>query len=202
MRRHKSLETHNYWPGYVDALTNIALNLLFLVAIFVIGVAVLGVISAGRVDPKQKNQTDQAPFNITEQLKNVIRKIIVHAPSDKKPISSSKVLLETLESDETQSVLFRFKFEKNSFLINEQQQKDFAHQFATTISNSNTKFDLFALLITDDTLHIRGSMARLLALRNILLQSGVSADRINVRIIPNDSSLKAEHSIYLKIIEN
>ena len=33
----------NYWPGYLDALINVMLNLLFLVAVFAIGLVLLNV---------------------------------------------------------------------------------------------------------------------------------------------------------------
>ena len=31
------VQAPNYWPGYVDALTNVVLNLLFLIGVFTIG---------------------------------------------------------------------------------------------------------------------------------------------------------------------
>jgi hypothetical protein len=37
-RRRRGLEEQSYWPGYVDALTNVVLNLLFMVGIFAIGI--------------------------------------------------------------------------------------------------------------------------------------------------------------------
>ena len=35
------VEAPNYWPGYVDALTNVVLNLLFLIGVFTIGLVSL-----------------------------------------------------------------------------------------------------------------------------------------------------------------
>ena len=41
-KRHHELEVLNFWPGYVDALINVVLNLLFMVAIFAVGVFCMG----------------------------------------------------------------------------------------------------------------------------------------------------------------
>lgn len=40
-RRRAEATAANYWPGYVDALTNVVLNLLFLIAMFGIALAVM-----------------------------------------------------------------------------------------------------------------------------------------------------------------
>ena len=41
-------QEQNYWPGYLDALINVMLNLLFLVAIFAIGLVLLNLESFTR----------------------------------------------------------------------------------------------------------------------------------------------------------
>jgi hypothetical protein len=42
-KKHQKLESLNFWPGYVDALINVVLNLLFMVAIFAVGVFCMGI---------------------------------------------------------------------------------------------------------------------------------------------------------------
>lgn len=43
MKKHRRhLAEANFWPGYVDALVNVVLNLLFMVAIFAVGVFCMG----------------------------------------------------------------------------------------------------------------------------------------------------------------
>lgn len=39
-------EEINFWPGYVDALINVLLNLLFLVGVFTVGLVVLNMQAA------------------------------------------------------------------------------------------------------------------------------------------------------------
>jgi len=46
-KKHKSLEDNNYWPGYVDALVNVVLNMLFMVGIMAVGLVSLNVEALG-----------------------------------------------------------------------------------------------------------------------------------------------------------
>lgn len=46
-KKHKPLEDNNYWPGYVDALVNVVLNMLFLVGVMAVGLVSLNVEALG-----------------------------------------------------------------------------------------------------------------------------------------------------------
>ena len=46
-KKHKKLEDSNYWPGYVDALVNVVLNMLFMVGIMAVGLISLNVEALG-----------------------------------------------------------------------------------------------------------------------------------------------------------
>ncbi len=46
-KKHKPLEDNNYWPGYVDALVNVVLNMLFMVGIMAVGLVSLNVEALG-----------------------------------------------------------------------------------------------------------------------------------------------------------
>ena len=59
-------QEQNYWPGYLDALINVMLNLLFLVAIFAIGLLLLNM--------EGMNQQDQIS-RLNEQAKEVVDEI-------------------------------------------------------------------------------------------------------------------------------
>lgn len=39
--KHRKLDDNNYWPGYVDALVNVVLNMLFMVGIMAVGLVCL-----------------------------------------------------------------------------------------------------------------------------------------------------------------
>lgn len=67
----------NYWPGYVDALSNVVLNLLFLVAMLVISAGVFGALES--LSPRSPATTpDPMPVSRTESgslLAEAIKKI-------------------------------------------------------------------------------------------------------------------------------
>lgn len=45
--KRKGLESANYWPGYVDALVNVVLNMLFMVGIMAVGLICLNIEALG-----------------------------------------------------------------------------------------------------------------------------------------------------------
>ena len=46
-KKHKPLEESNYWPGYVDALVNVVLNMLFMVGVMAVGLISLNLEALG-----------------------------------------------------------------------------------------------------------------------------------------------------------
>lgn len=63
MKKRSSYRSENYWPGYVDALVNVILNLVFMVAVFLIALVV-----ASSVEKANVLKTE---IPIVEKLKNV-----------------------------------------------------------------------------------------------------------------------------------
>lgn len=57
MRRKKSQGAANFWPGYVDAMTNVVLNLLFMVAMFGISLAVFNTTQKGPGEVEKGSDT-------------------------------------------------------------------------------------------------------------------------------------------------
>ena len=61
--RQVSFSAVNYWPGYVDALTNVVLNLLFLIAMFATALAVIN--SAPRGSPGSRGGESARRIQVT-----------------------------------------------------------------------------------------------------------------------------------------
>lgn len=57
MRKKSAPGAANFWPGYVDAMTNVVLNLLFMVAMFGISLAVFNATPQGRGEVEDGSDT-------------------------------------------------------------------------------------------------------------------------------------------------
>lgn len=195
MSKRRSVAEHNYWPGYVDALTNIALNLLFLVAIFVIGVGALGMIASKK---SASSNDGSAPQRGVEVVKSVIRQIIIRAPEVGGGAGRSKVELELVEHD-SKSRVVKLGFGDGAFLLEGEQQSEISKRLMPELSADALKIEITTRISADDALLVRGAMTRLLSVRNMLLRSGVPSDRIEVRIVPDEGGGQIGQNIFLKI---
>ena len=54
--KHKKLESASYWPGYVDALVNVVLNILFMVGLMAVGLVILNVEAIDNLKKSQQAQ--------------------------------------------------------------------------------------------------------------------------------------------------
>lgn len=63
-KKHKPLEDCNYWPGYVDGLVNVVLNIVFLVGVMTVGLISLNMEALG--NSKLARQAEQL-YQINEE---------------------------------------------------------------------------------------------------------------------------------------
>lgn len=86
--KHKPLEENNYWPGYVDALVNVVLNMLFMVGIMAVGLVSLNVEALGNF--KLARQAQQL-YQINEEnmLLAALGTFIAAIPEIPKPVPAS-----------------------------------------------------------------------------------------------------------------
>ncbi len=75
-RKRPRLGSVNYWPGYVDAMTNVVLNLLFMVAMFGITIAVFN---------RTPKHSPAAPFSITVGVPKAAAPLPARVPVDPLP---------------------------------------------------------------------------------------------------------------------
>lgn len=87
-KKHKPLEESNYWPGYVDALVNVVLNMLFMVGIMAVGLVSLNVEALGNF--KLARQAQQL-YQINEEnmLLAALGTFIANIPEVPKPVQIS-----------------------------------------------------------------------------------------------------------------
>jgi hypothetical protein len=200
MGRNRELESHSYWPGYVDALVNIVLNLLFLVAIFVIGVAALGLLAARRVDPPpevQLIQPEDPP--IKRAAEKWIREFIVKGASSEPAKKPSTVSISVDQPTQGEGALrIRMEFDRSVFLLSKKEQDELIDSLSGISNFTNWNVSLVAFAPVDDALMQRASMNRLLSIRNVLLEKGLLSQRIQVRI---DTQIMDRNSMNMVVIE-
>lgn len=206
MSVHKDGEGYSYWPGYVDALTNIVLNLLFLVAIFVIGVAALGLVASQRKDVPEGAVLSTAPQTVVERIKDVVRKIIVSSPAtsaagsvaDVNQKSKPNVIVEKIEQ-QSDATLIRLAFAQDAYFINKVEEVGVLRQISAVLQAAGKKIVISAASQPEDALLVRGNMTRLLSIRNMLLRHGVAGELIEVRIDSQSSPNKASGQVLIEI---
>jgi hypothetical protein len=185
---HKEGEGYSYWPGYVDALTNIVLNLLFLVAIFVIGVAALGLVASQRKDVPVGAVVSTAPQTVVERVKNIVRKIIVSSPAtsdagaNANQKSKPSVSVDKID-EQLNTTLITLTFAQDAYLINKSEELAVLRQLSTVLQTAGKKILIWTVSPPDDALLVRGNMTRLLSIRNMLLREGIASESIEVRIV-------------------
>ena len=202
MSVHKEGEGYSYWPGYVDALTNIVLNLLFLVAIFVIGVAALGLVASQRKEVPVGAVVSSAPQTVVERFKDVVRNIIVSSPStvDGDGVEKNKpsVAVEKIEKTSDATVI-KLVFAQDAYLINKAEEAGVLRQLSSVLQTAGKKIVIWTASQPDDALLVRGNMTRLLSVRNMLLRHGISGDLIEVRIVPQAPMSKTTGHVFIEI---
>jgi hypothetical protein len=210
MSVHKEGESYSYWPGYVDALTNIVLNLLFLVAIFVIGVAALGLVAAQRKELPEGAVVSNEPQTVVERVKDVVRKIIVSSPVasgvgqggavevDVANNSKPSVLLEKLEKQADATVI-KLAFAQEAYVINKAEEVAVLKQLSAVLQVSGKKILIWTAAPPDDALLVRGGMTRLLSVRNMLLRHGVAPELVDVRMVSQSPTAKTTGHVFIEI---
>jgi len=201
MGRNRELESHSYWPGYVDALVNIVLNLLFLVAIFVIGVAALGLLASQRVDPPPEVQPVQAGDPpIKKAAEKWLREFIVKGASSEPVKKPSEVIISVDKPPSGQGIgRIRLQFDRSAFLLSPKEQDELLDSLSGLSNVTNLSVSLSAFAAEDDALLLRASMNRLLSIRNALLKKGYLSKNIQVRIETQVSERNSENMVVIEL---
>lgn len=227
-------EEINFWPGYVDALINVLLNLLFLVGIFTVGLLVLNaevaivqkeaarqkisqVLSSSPVSERQKKvqqmlnelpppvqampaqalpvpvQQEQATVaseapGLTREIR--IRRRVQLNESTRESAAESKQAV--VQDDAPELALGRLTGGKVAAkLVFELDQFAPAPQTvlpADIRADSDRQWLLVVLSEPDNPRLAREAFARLMSVRNLMLQSGIAARQIQIKVRPRPAT--------------
>jgi hypothetical protein len=208
-------EEVNYWPGYVDALVNVVLNLLFLVGVFTIGLvslnmeAVLAQQKLARLKVEHMLEKELSAENKKRALALLdkltakprpqpetyvqpeIREIVLKASHDT-PAPQTTAPQQTpaqlaLMASGGKRVLAQFAFHKDQFTFTDSKQA------LPKLSEDNATDKILLMVITDTTNPrlAQEAFSRLVSTRTAMLHNGMDAKNISLRVIP--SSQVATH---------
>lgn len=188
-RRHAS-SAESYWPGYVDALTNVVLNLLFLIAIFASGVFALGMKSAHR----QAAVVD-APVQVT---------VVSTGPEE--------VRIRVAEADITQNgqvsveglrrlgekALISIGFSAEAVTIADADRRSLWSRMQSGLRDSGQEpLLLWAVVDVNETSQRRAAYLRVMAVRDWLVASGVAPERISMRLLSGITERASGQMVYV-----
>ena len=215
-------EEVNYWPGYVDALVNVVLNLLFLVGVFTIGLVSLNMEAVlaqqklarlkienmldNELSPESKKKAlvllEKLPSKLLTQttaetpVLPQIREIQLKAPHDAtstKPQQTPEQIALTLSGGTR--VLTRFIFAKNQFAL-----QDGEH--AMPPFSEESKSQKVLLLVVTDTSNPRlahEAYTRLVSIRDAMLRNGFDPQKVTLRVMTNSATSALPTDIDLSV---
>ena len=192
----------NYWPGFVDALTNVVIAMIFVVIVLVVSLSYLAQTLVKRhaeemqvkVEASQKQASSAcvvAPDNkqrsdVEVKLPpdtDLVKRVVVKAEASENRASAPKVSLKDL--------FLIVEFPDATLTVS----GDASAQVATAMSSIRNKIGVIKaeLVFTGPAIELsenqRSAYFRLMSVRNILIDEGMAPANISVRI---DSSARSD----------
>lgn len=213
--KHKKLEAASYWPGYVDALVNVVLNILFMVGLMAVGLVILNVEAIANLKKAQQAEQLQKT-NENNLLLAALGTLLAVLP---KPTPASQSL--TAAADASQPIRLRapialdvgqpfavaplnqeinylrskanvgaspfvLEFAALQYSVSMAQLSTLGQHYRTSPSGSYWMLWATVPDAKDDT--ARQAFGRMSSVRQALVQQGVKADAISLRIIAQEGT--------------
>lgn len=195
-----------FWPGYVDAISTLVLNLLFVVCIFAIAVFVLGVeaskkqtaaaAAAADVAKTQEGQSLQVAAVAVERTpKSSAEKAIVEKPQEEQGRQVEMAVAERApEAKTVERVVvakgggaecsgISVRFQDDGFALSPEDRQEFAKN-AKGLARSNCReIQVIGYADVARSLAKRVAFMRIMSVREALIESGVEPSIIEVKIV-------------------
>ncbi|MEY2781563.1 MAG: hypothetical protein RL307_1267 [Pseudomonadota bacterium] len=190
-------DDEGYWPGYVDALVNVVLNLLFLLAILTLAAFVLGQ-KVGQNQQSQQSQQSQQTAPARAQAKTPqpaltqrpVRTLTGIAPEKLTVQASTRHAaspngLAVIDSREAQGGwLISVGTPGNAWLMNQAATPAWFQQLESALNLAQAKGPVSIWTNTDtDPQRQRQDYLRVIQMREWLLRLGVKPEHIQTRLV-------------------
>lgn len=165
----------SYWPGYVDALTNVVLNLLFLIAIFAAGVFSIGM-QVSRSGPTQVREVlDILPVT-------PVPRIAVMAEDAPAVENGRRVVLANVRQVAGEPVA-AIGFAASAVTVPEADRAALEAALQPLLADGVEEVRVWAVVDVADAVSRRASYLRVMAIRDLLRTLSIHADDIDMRLV-------------------
>ncbi len=203
---HSNDENINYWPGFVDAIMNVLLNILFMLCIMAFGLGLVqnqvrqtvNTNDDGDTPGKGSKQKKEKPTPLAFPTQETIDKFPVSQIKLKTPASS-----DTAASSAETSVKAKLNEQNILSLQFIRQSPEMQHELKThlqtflpQIAKPDEDIVVWAVDNEDTPNTNKLLFTRLMVVRNALVEIGIPANRIEVRMLPGETNKNALH-VYL-----
>ncbi|NIQ93846.1 MAG: hypothetical protein GWO11_06890 [Desulfuromonadales bacterium] len=211
--RHDDSDGSNiFWPGYVDATTNLALNLLFLLTIMITAVFMfalemgrIGVVEADKPEKQEAGVVEKTPVEPVDEIirlkleiQRLNKMLAQQQAQNAKPGGLEKTVdvsrsepkpLEGLEKEEKRDfeIVVRFKDESIAFSAKERERLLESLKPVVARGESNIYVEVPAGFSEAK----RMGFYRAMAVRNLLLELEMPKENINVSVVEGQDKANA-----------
>lgn len=199
--RRRGVQSEGFWAGYVGALVNVVLTLLFLVAVLAAESYVLGVEFSRKIVASALEASRQKLLREPEARPDVDRRIepetieVVEVPL---PETSRQVRIDTIRSVERQELL-QVRFPSESLELNDVARQALLPRFREFQRQSPGAVYTVWALSDADPQNRRVSFIRIMALRKALAEAGIENNRVVTRILPGRSTTLDGQLVYVLV---
>jgi hypothetical protein len=199
-RRHGGGDA-GYWPGYVGALINVVLSLMFLAAMLAVGSFIVGldfsrktllsamkasVEQAARISKERLEKSSSAPF------------VFFDVEGTEAPASSNEVGIEPPGGRENQGLL-QVKFTGDALALNDTVRNELGNGLRDLLrTHPDATLVVWAVSDTDPR-YQRASFLRVMALREALIGAGAESRRIVTRIVTGKNTTADGQIVYVLV---
>jgi outer membrane protein OmpA-like peptidoglycan-associated protein len=188
----------NFWPGFVDALSNLVLTLVFVLVIFVLSMGYLASkVSQSKMDtmcPEAKSDLDKAKQEL-EETRNAL-KVALSAPAgkvkesvdagEKKPPPLKKEKVSTDASSSGSSIIIRYPM--GVVELDDEAKQTLDKAIAPFLASGQQVKTILNAIPGPETFSEgkRLSFFRAVAIRNYLISKGVAKGNIDSKVSGHD----------------
>ncbi len=194
----------NYWPGFVDVLSNVVLTLVFVLVVFVIALS----LSANKVEKKLQEVIEQKK-KIEEQSKIPPSKSAAAVMNENIEVDSAQASKFADELSRTEAAIVKtpgkltIRYSSAGIDLDDASTKKLAQALEEVIKKSPNQKILINAYLGNEAYSVAQRLAyyRALYVRKFLMDKGVSSgDRIHGRILQPPAATEDKNAGYVEIL--
>ena len=198
--RHPDHGDGHFWPAYVDALTNVILNLLFFVALMAVCVFSLGLGANGKSSEflsalsmlAQQPASAELRFHVTPQSE----------PEKQNQSSFIQITPQAIGSEKKLRLTFKdapiATSEADQTAQQQAQQEEVRKTLVNRLVNSKASIKLWVECECRDPTEQRASYLHVMSVRNALIAMGASPEKISMRMVSDHIKVSNPDAVFIE----